>query len=104
MRFPAGRARGLAAFPPYEMTWATPRVLPNRVVDLAPAADGGDVAVHGGEAAAHRHDRDVAAAGVAPRRDVGGPSIFAAAILLNGFEAEGIDIPAERAQLGFDPR
>ena len=80
------------------------RVLPNRAVDVAPAFNRIDVAVHGGEVRAHRHDGDVAPPSFTPRRDVAGPLVVAATVLLNGLKAKCINISAELAQLGFDPR
>lgn len=45
-----------------------PKGLADRVADVAPAPDGVDLSVHGGEVQAHRHDADVAPARFAPRR------------------------------------
>src|SRR6516165_8540592 len=51
------------------------RALTDRVVDVTPTPDGFDVAVHGVEVGAHRHDRDVAPLGFAPRRNIAGPLV-----------------------------
>ena len=69
-----------------------------------PTPDGVDVAVYRVEVGAHRHDGNVASPGFAPPRDVAGPLIVSAAVLLDGFEAEGAGIAAKVAQLGVDLR
>jgi len=76
----------------------------DRVVDLAPALNGVDVAVDRSEVRAHRHDGYVAATSFAPRRNIARPLVVAAAVLLDRLEAEGALIPAERTQFGLDPR
>jgi hypothetical protein len=76
----------------------------DRVVDVTPTFDRCDVAVHRGEIRAHGHNRDVAPLCFAPCRDVARPTVVAATVLLDGLEAECIDIPPEFAQLGLDPR
>src|SRR5271166_3340582 len=80
------------------------RTLTDRVVEVTPTLDGFDVAVHRVEVRAHRHDRDVAPPSLAPRRNIAGPLVVAATVLLDRLEAEGIGIPSEFAQLGDDPR
>src|SRR5215510_9202133 len=80
------------------------RALTDGVVDATPALDGCDVAVHRVEVRAHRHDRYVAPSSLAPRRNIAGPLIVPAAVLLDRLEAEGIDIPSELAQFGHNPR
>src|SRR3954454_11984219 len=80
------------------------RALNTRVVDVTPTLDGFDMAVHRGEVRAHRHDRYVASSGRPPRRDIAGPLIAAAAVLLDRLEAECIGVPSELGQLGFDRR
>src|SRR5436305_3917205 len=52
--------------------------LTNRVVDLTPALDPGDVAVHRGEVRAHRYDGDVAPPSIAPSGNIAGPLVVAA--------------------------
>src|SRR5215469_18880342 len=78
--------------------------LTDRVVDVAPALDGCDVAVHGVEVCAHRHDRYVTSASLAPRRNIARPLVVPATVLLDRLEAEGANIPAELAQFGHDLR
>ena len=79
-----------------------PRRLTDRVVDLTPAFDRLDVAVHSGEVApivttemwlppASRHASNVA-----------GPLVVAATVLLDRLEAEYIRIAPEREEFGFD--
>src|SRR5947209_1197221 len=80
------------------------RALTDRVVDVAPAPDGFDVAVHRGEVRTHRHDRYVAPASLAPRRNIARPLVVPAAVLLDRLEAECTGIPSELAQLGHNPR
>src|SRR5580704_18995696 len=80
------------------------RALTDRVVDVTPALDGFDVAVHRVEVRAHRHDGYVAPPSLAPRRNIARPLVVPAAVLLDRLEAECIGIPFERAQLGHDPR
>jgi hypothetical protein len=77
------------------------RTLTDRVADVTPTLDGFDVAVHRSEVRAHRHDRYVASPGFAPRRNIAGPMVVPAAVLLDGFEAECIGIPSEVEQLGL---
>src|SRR5215831_4473384 len=79
------------------------RALTDGVVDATPALDGCDVAVHRVEVRAHRHDRYVAPSSLAPRRNIAGPLIVPAAVLLDRLEAECVGIPAELAQLSDDP-
>src|SRR5947199_1730340 len=78
--------------------------LTDRVVDGTPTLDGFDVAVHGGEVRAHRHDRYVAPPSIAPRRNIARPLVVPATVLLDRFEAECIVVPPELDKLGFDPR
>src|ERR1700687_1287125 len=80
------------------------RALADRVVDVTPTLDGFDVAVHRGEVGAHRHDRYVAPASFAPRRNIARPLVVPASVLLDGLEAECIGIPSELEQLSRDPR
>src|SRR6267154_4442497 len=80
------------------------RALTDRVVDGTPTLDGFDVAVHRGEIRAHRHDRYVAPASFAPRRNIARPLVVPATVLLDGLEAECIGIPSEIEQLSRDPR
>src|SRR3954447_9939565 len=81
-----------------------PGILSDRVVDVAPASYGVDVAVHRGEVAPHRHDGDVAPPGCAPRRDIARPLAIPAAVLLDSLEAECIGVPSEFVQPGRDLR
>ena len=60
------------------------------------------MAVHRGEVCAHGHDGDVATPSPAPRRDVAGPLVVAATVLLDRLEAECAVIAPERGQFGFD--
>src|ERR1044071_4240167 len=78
--------------------------LANRIVDVAPAFDGPDMGVNRRQVCPHRDDRDVASSGVAPRRDVAGPLVVAAAVLLDRLKTKGAGIPSEFAEPGFDPR
>src|SRR5437762_14072357 len=78
--------------------------LTDRVVDGTPTLDGFDVAVHRGEIRAHRHDRYVAPASFAPRRNIARPLVVPATVLLDGLEAERIGIPSEFEQLSRDLR
>src|SRR3954447_26880654 len=64
------------------------RPLSDLVVDVTPTLDGFDVAIHGGEVLAHRYDRDVTPPGFAPCRNVAGPLIVAATVLLDGLKTE----------------
>src|SRR3981081_1815232 len=80
------------------------RALADRVVDVTPTLDGFDVAVHRGEVRPHRHDRYVAPASFAPRRNIARPLVVPATVLLDGLEAECIGIPSELEQLSRDPR
>src|SRR5258707_3714707 len=80
------------------------RALTDRVVDLTPALDGFDMAVHRGEVRAHRHDGYVAPPSFAPCRNVAGPLVVATTVLLDRLEAEGIGIPPEVEQLSYHLR
>src|SRR5215216_5007307 len=80
------------------------RALPDRVVDVTPALDGFDVAVHRSEVRAHRDDSYVAPPSFAPRRNVARPLVIPATILLDRLEAECIAISSEVDKLGFDLR
>src|SRR5437868_13714898 len=80
------------------------RALTDRVVDGTPTLDGFDVAVHRGEVGPHRHDRYVAPASFAPRRNIARPLVVPATVLLDGLEAESIGIPSDLDKLGFNPR
>jgi hypothetical protein len=53
------------------------------------------MAVHRGEVRAHRHDRYVAPPSITPRRDIAGPLVVSARVLLNGLEAESFAIPSQ---------
>src|SRR5215472_10616738 len=89
---------------PFSQKYGAAEPLTDRVVDVAPALDGSDVAVHRVEVRAHRHNGYVAPSSLAPRRNIAGPLVVPAAVLLDGLEAEGIDIPSELAQFGHNPR
>src|SRR4051794_19489004 len=62
------------------------------------------MAVHRREIRAHRYDRDVTPPGFAPRRNVAGPLVVAASVLLDRLKAERILISSDLGQLGFDTR
>ena len=57
--------------------------LMDRVVDIPPTLYRLDVTVDRGEVRAHRHDGYVASTSFTPRRNVSGPLVVAATILLN---------------------
>jgi hypothetical protein len=80
------------------------RALSDRVVDVTPTFDGIDMAIYGGQVCAHRYDGNVAPASLAPRGDIAGPPVVAASVLLDGFEAESIDVPSELDKFGFNLR
>src|SRR6516162_9080134 len=80
------------------------RALTDRVVDVTPTLDGFDVAVHRVEVRAHRHDRYVAPPSLAPRRNIAGPLVVSATVLLDRLESECTGIPSELEQLSHDPR
>src|SRR5258707_5078831 len=92
------------AKPPAQVLRPCCRALTDRVVDGTPTLDGFDVAVHRGEVGPHRHDRYVAPASFAPRRNIARPLVVPATVLLNGLEAECIGIPSELEQLSRDSR
>ena len=87
------------AKPPAQVFDHAAETLTDRVVDGTPTLDGFDVAIHRGEVRAHRHDRYVDAPSFAPRRNIAGPLVVPATVLLDGLEAECIGIPSEFEQL-----
>lgn len=68
--------------------------LTDRIVDVTPTPDGFDVTVHRGEVCAHRHNRYVAPPSISPRRDIAGPLVVTARVLLDELEAERFAIPS----------
>src|SRR3954447_10531980 len=58
------------------------RARSDRVVNVTPPLDGFNVAIQGGEVRAHCYDRDVTPPGFAPSRNVAGPVVVPATVLL----------------------
>ena len=71
-----------------------PDGLMDRVVDIPPTLYCLDVTVDRGKVGAHRHNGYVASSSFTPRRNVFGPLVVPAAILLYRLEAECINISA----------
>src|ERR1700722_11062817 len=80
------------------------RTLMDRVEDVTPTLDGLDVTVHRGKVRTHCHDGYVAPTSIAPSRDIAGPSVVPASVLLDGLETERFTVSSQFDKPGFDPR